>query len=547
MKATSFSLAIFCVVAATPLAHAEDGLQRFIAAPSDPLSARSLSERFMRTGSFVGRESSGGDASTHMSLQGAVQQIGEPQLLSEWQIWRAALRGEGEIANREFWILPAKEPQTGAKLRIGARPNLGFSLANMHVGPGVQLSANGFSAGSTAPLGILNQALAPVDKWLSPDQQTSSDDSQTSWISAPQFQAGNFSLQTAMLLGRRDLTPWDSSDQNFARGALWGTSAQWNFAPRWNLRSEWMNSRGRGEEKKGAAWRAQLHGPIAHPWGEASFSAQVTDASENFAPFTGGVAAGERRSDVNLVQNINMGPVSGAIGASWNQTQNASWQNEALEGRANFDLKLSEMLSVTSRHRARRSESSTQNLLETNNNLGLKMRLSQALDVTLGAGQSRYASTQMPQHRQENSLLAGLQMRAGGGFWRVNMERRLNAQFSSEQNRTLRIEGEQPLFDWLKVRGSWKISDQMRDDIFQREDADRRAEAEFALRSLGNLTLRLSDWQQNQISNDSAAREFGIRYAYGDGSGLGLSFEYSQREHLSQDAQKEWRIGFTYR
>jgi predicted porin len=87
----------------------------------------------------------------------------------------------------------------------------------------------------------------------------------------------------------------------------------------------------------------------------------------------------------------------------------------------------------------------------------------------------------------------------------------------------------------------------MRDDIFQREDADRRAEAEFALRSLGNLTLRLSDWQQNQISNDSAAREFGIRYAYGDGSGLGLSFEYSQREHLSQDAQKEWRIGFTYR
>jgi hypothetical protein len=159
--------------------------------------------------------------------------------------------------------------------------------------------------------------------------------------------------------------------------------------------------------------------------------------------------------------------------------------------------------------------------------------------------------------RDENRATVALQRRSANGNWSVNFTRQAAAQELDQEVDTAKhsvaLEGEQKIADWLKLRGKMRLSN---DNDWERDyaiyDADRSMEAQFSLRRLGNLSLRLSDWQERRDASGAAitasgTRETGIRYNVGDGSGLGLSVEYSRREQSAVDAYKQWRVGITYR
>jgi hypothetical protein len=201
---------------------------------------------------------------------------------------------------------------------------------------------------------------------------------------------------------------------------------------------------------------------------------------------------------------------------------------------------------------------------QTTADAGLQLKLARSLDLSLTAGAVRTernllnADDVVPVSlREENRAIVALQRRTATGNWSVNFTRQAAAQELDQDVDTAKhsvaLEGEQKISDWLRLRGKMRLSN---DNDWERDqtiyDADRSMEAQFTLNRLGNLSLRLSDWEQRRDASGSplaenGTRETGVRYNVGGGAGLGLSVEYSRREQSALDPYKQWRVGITYR
>lgn len=506
-------------------------------------------------------------------------------MLQQFRMLRDALRGEGELSKRSITLLPGEKqsPTDAFQLRIGARAASALRLAGSAQAPGVEVSWNRISFGSTAPLRVLNNALRPVDRlFQAPNSNATapaSDESQLMWLVAKPLDEKRATLQLMMTSGRRDLTPSLNGDDQFAAGQVWGARGEFSLMSRWKLNTEWTNSKSEEEARAAQAWKWELAGPIAHPWGEANFSAQMSDVDWGYRPFTGVVTTeGQERNELALRQGIAKGRLSGALALSWNQVErkesdelvssNATLQTDALEGNADVKLQVTPALSLVTKHRQRivTDETSTQRSAtqQMTTDAGVQLKLARSLDLSLTAGTVRVERTLLQDDevvpvswRDENRATVALQRRTTGGNWSVNFTRQAAAQELDQEVDTAKhivaLEGEQKIADWLKLRGKMRLSNQ---NDWERDytvyDADRSMEAQFSLRRLGNLSLRLSDWQERRDASGAAAtasgtRETGIRYNVGDGSGLGLSVEYSRREQSTLDPYKQWRVGITYR
>jgi hypothetical protein len=511
-------------------------------------------------------------------------------MLQQFRMWRDALRGQGELSKRNITLLPGEKqsPTDSFQLRIGARPGSALRLAGNAQAPGVEVSWNRISFGSTEPLRVLNTALRPVDLLFEAPKANSngvkptapgSDESQMMWLVAKPLDDKHAALQLMMTSGRRDLTPSLSGDDRFAAGQLWGARGEFSLLSRWKLNTEWTSSKSEEEKRAAQAWKWEVAGPIAHPWGEANFSAQMSDVEWGYRPFTGVVTTeGQERNEVALRQSIAKGRLSGALALSWNQVERkesdavmssgTTLQTDALEGNADLNWRISPALSVVTRHRHRlvTDETSTQRSAtqQTTADAGLQLKLARSLDLSLTAGAVRTernllnADDVVPVSlREENRAIVALQRRTATGNWSVNFTRQAAAQELDQDVDTAKhsvaLEGEQKISDWLRLRGKMRLSN---DNDWERDqtiyDADRSMEAQFTLNRLGNLSLRLSDWEQRRDASGSplaenGTRETGVRYNVGGGAGLGLSVEYSRREQSALDPYKQWRVGITYR
>jgi hypothetical protein len=504
-------------------------------------------------------------------------------VLQQFRLLRDALRGEGELSKRNITLLPGeKQSPTGAfQLRIGARPGSALRLAGNAQAPGVEVSWNRVSFGSTAPLRVLNNALRPVDRLFQAPNSNStapgSDESQLMWLVAKPLDDKRAALQLMMTSGRRDLTPSLNGDGQFAAGQLWGARGEFSLLSRWKLNTEWTNSKSEDQERAAQAWKWEIAGPITHPWGEANFSAQMSDVDWGYHPFTGVVTTeGQERNEVALRQSIARGRLGGALALSWNQIERKEsdvvvssmpLQTDALEGNADLNWRISPALSLVTKHRQRvvTDETSTQRSAtqQITTDAGVQLKLARSLDLSLTAGTVRTernllnADNVVPVSlRDENRATVALQRRTAGGNWSVNFTRQAATQALDQEvdtaQHSIALEGEQKIAEWLRLRGKMRLSNQNDwESDYAIYDADRSMEAQFSLSRLGKLSLRVSDWQERRDASNSIAqsgtRETGIRYNVGDGAGLGLSVEYSRREQSALDAEKQWRIGITYR
>jgi hypothetical protein len=201
---------------------------------------------------------------------------------------------------------------------------------------------------------------------------------------------------------------------------------------------------------------------------------------------------------------------------------------------------------------------------QSSSDAGVQLKLARSFNVALTAGTVRTERSMLGDDgpvpislRDENRATVALQRQSSSGNWSLNFTRQMAAQEIDENVDTSRqsiaLEGEQRLSDWLSLRGRMRLAgetDRERDQFLA--DADRSVEAQLSLRSMGRLSLRLSDWEQrrdvsgNQVT-ESGTRETGVRYSLGSDKGLGFSFEYSLRQQDALDDQKQWRLGITYR
>jgi hypothetical protein len=519
----------------------------------------------------------------HQAMNALTQQT--PMLL-QFREWREALRGQGKLAGYKFNLLTdgqaANKTQapTGLQLRLGVRPQSPLRLVGSAQAPGVEMSWNKVAFGSTAPLRVLNQALRPLDRpWEAPGANVALDESTMTWLTARPLDEQRAAVQLMLMTGRRDLTPFLSGDNSFAEGNVWGARGDFGLSARWKLNTEWTGSQSAEQERVAQAWHWELAGPIAHPWGEADFRAQMSDVDWGYKPFSGVVTSeGQQRDEVVLRQNLALGALSGALGVQWNQVERkeselpagagTTLQSETLEGNADLQLRLSPTLSLVSKHRQRVVDDLTDvqrnSMQQSSSDAGVQLRLARSFNVALTAGTVRTERSMLGDDgpvpislRDENRATVALQRQSSSGNWSLNFTRQMAAQEIDQNVDTSRqsvaLEGEQRLSDWLSLRGRMRLAgetDRERDQFLA--DADRSVEAQLSLRSMGRLSLRLSDWEQrrdvsgNQVT-ESGTRETGVRYSLGSDKGLGFSFEYSLRQQDALDDQKQWRLGITYR
>ena len=158
--------------------------------------------------------------------------------------------------------------------------------------------------------------------------------------------------------------------------------------------------------------------------------------------------------------------------------------------------------------------------------------------------------------RDEERAALEVQHKTGAGSWGLKWSRQwTEQQLNGEENRradALSLSAERNVFDWLKLRGSWRLSG---DDNYlaSRFDDSAQREAEAQIKSpIGRLALRFKDRDAQSLAADGSAlknegaREYGFRYDVG-GDGLGMAVEYSVQGERAGENRSSWRVGVTYR
>jgi len=168
----------------------------------------------------------------------------------------------------------------------------------------------------------------------------------------------------------------------------------------------------------------------------------------------------------------------------------------------------------------------------------------------------------------EDRVALGLQHTTSGGRFGLNLASKAVADTLNRQSDTrtesVNLEAERQLFRWLRLKGGLRLTGE--DDRIRQlaaAQADRRAEAQLAVPSIGRFHLSYSEWEKRQallnafpsdslnpLSPVNSAREFGMKYSLGAAegqAGFGVSVQYARRETRQSADPATWRIGVTYR
>ena len=365
-----------------------------------------------------------------------------------------------------------------------------------------------------------------------------------------------------------------------------------------------------------------MDGPVEHPFGQAHVSADYNATDAGFAPFSDPSATAlsvnnERRTreQVSVAQDAKLqlpllGTLSGTLSASAARSNRKSLnengesetapgavpnetRTDELTGTADLRLQLFPAIALTGRHahgliteEHPSATASPENLtLRNDSDAGVELKISRALALTAGAGQTRVGNATLPPAaansydplnatlRDENRITVGVRRQTGGGSVNLSLARRMidtntldGAAFSGGSGDTLahtvNLDAQRRFFGWLNLQGGWSWNNE---DAFARgadgliapttqRTQTRRAQAQLSLPFRSRFDLTYQDWlQQNgqggaTLGTIGGTREYGARYVLGaQDAGLGLSVEYSRREFASSDVLGTWRVGVTYR
>ena len=243
----------------------------------------------------------------------------------------------------------------------------------------------------------------------------------------------------------------------------------------WNLRGEWMNSRLDGQQNAAQAWNVGVDGPVEHPFGQAHVSADYNATDPGFAPFSDPSASvlsanNERRTrkQVTVAQDAKLqlpllgtlsGTLSGSAARSNRKSLNESGESEAapdtaalapdetrtdeLTGTANLRLQLFPAIALTGRHshgliteEHPAAPTAPENLtLRNDSDAGVELKMSRALALTAGVGQTRVGNATLPPAaagvydplnatlRDEDRVTVGVRHQTGGGSVNLSLAR----------------------------------------------------------------------------------------------------------------------------
>lgn len=553
-------------------------------------------------------------------------------VLGEVRDWRSSLRGRDRngapVGARELRL--GQPMGTTARLQLGAQALPQWSLANF-----AGMAPNGASpaavgqwgrvqAGSTVPLLAVNRVLQPYDEMMESAPTEAAPRLTWAQIRAVERKHGSFDMLAAR--GGRALLP-GAAPNSTPQGNVWGGRGQMALMPshlkNWNLRGEWLRSRLDGQRSDAHALNLGVDGPIKHRFGEARFNADYNATDPGFAPFSDPSAAAlaqnnERRTrqQVTLAQDARLQlPVVGTLSGTFStsaarsnrkgltQTGEAvletptapnQTRTDELTGTADLRLQMLPALALTGKHtRGLNSEEhpdaplAPKNLTLSNvSDAGVELKMSRALALTAGVGQTRVGNAQIPATagiydplnaslRDENRVTVGVRRQTGGGLVNLSLARRVldtntldGVDFSRGSGdalaHTINLDAQRRVFRWLSVQGGWSWNNE---DAFARGDdgliapstqrtQTRRAQAQVSLPFRSRFDVNYQDWlQQNgqgtgPLGTIGGTRQYGARYSVGaaDGqAGFGLSVEYARQQAGTADPLDTWRVGVTYR
>ncbi|MDQ3815958.1 MAG: hypothetical protein M3347_18770, partial [Armatimonadota bacterium] len=500
---------------------------------------------------------------------------GQMPVLGSLRDWRQTFQGTGVAPQREIKLLSGDTIVLG----IGARPLPTSALAGLGgTALALGLKLGRVSIGSMAPVAAINRAFRGYDELMADTGQPRprakaqpKDQASLTWLTARplESQAGNLDLLLAR--GRRDVTPAKAPNKKFINGTVWGGNGRLNLPQQWKLHGEWMNSRLAAQDAA-QAWNAALDGPVRHPWGIVKMNVAYGVSESGFTSLTNGQPQlGRRSSEVTVEQGVAMGDVSGTTRVAFVQTRQPDLtelspatprQSDTLESAANLRLKVTPSVAVTTKatHRTAIQEMApdapvAEKLIEHNDGeVGLELKVSKVLAVTMGVGQTRVANDVVAPDataptatllNDEDRVTVGLQHRTRRGALGVQLASKLASDNLNHQSETRteswNLEAERQLFSWLRLKGGLRLAAQ--DDLVRQladDRADRRAEAQIALPILGRFNLTYSEWEKrqsllgasplNSLAPLDAAHEYGVKYNLGarEGqAGWGLSLQYA--------------------
>jgi hypothetical protein len=244
--------------------------------------------------------------------------VDQISLLARLRDWRDTMRGSGKLPTRTFGFKEGRLPRLN--LIVGAQQLPGFELAGMgsHA-TGAGLATGRISFGTTYGASIVNAAMRSYDHLMDgvTTQDGPRDASHMTWLTARPIATKAAQLDLILAHGVRDLAPGQSDDKQYAAGRLWGGRGNATLPHAWKLRGEWLQSRLDSQSKAATAWKLGLNGPLAHPWGVAQATIDLSDTAPGFATFNAPVPTiGERNSALTLRQSIAAGPLAGSLAAS---------------------------------------------------------------------------------------------------------------------------------------------------------------------------------------------------------------------------------------
>ncbi len=158
--------------------------------------------------------------------------------------------------------------------------------------------------------------------------------------------------------------------------------------------------------------------------------------------------------------------------------------------------------------------------------------------------------------RDEDRAAVEVQHRTKAGTWGLKWSRQWTEQkiSNAEARRAdaLNLSAERNVFDWLTLKGSWRLNGD-NNFLASRFDDTAQREAEARIKSpIGRIALRFKDNDAQSLTGDGSslknegAREYGFRYDVG-GEGLGMAVEYSVQGARAGENRSSWRVGVTYR
>jgi hypothetical protein len=551
-------------------AHAQQQFSPFAtgtpAPPSGPVSQRQFAEA----------------ANSQISFLGALRD------------WRDTFRGSGKAPRREL-APKSLGKQFGFALGSVAPPIVG-------TGAGIAARYSLLEVGSTAQPGELTDLMARYDSMVTGDKVAAGDQTQMTWMRARPIQNKNTDLELSMSRGRRDMQ--GGAGENWLSGNFQNARLRLNLPHKWALNSNLTREKLETQEETNMAWTVDANGPIAHPFGVATARVNITDVDAGFATLADpNAAVGQKKGEVEVAQDVKIGPVSGNLRLAANQRERAEdnaktgeeikaggartqaqmrlavTPNLALisSGSAQFDNLTRALQDQTATPAPAATDQITGDALlppsqarELNQQLtgdvGVEWKFSKALSVALSTGTTRGRG-----QRENGELWADapgsdedrhaveVRHKTNAADLRVRLAQRARRELAGGNSSVAadisqwRIEASRRLIGSVHLR---TIVDLASDD---KTDQDwHQYEAQFQLARAARFDARYRDgtlapgllsneWNSAFSAPDSSPRQWSARFNAGStaaGNGLGLALEYARSVGSAPDM---WRVGLQFK